>query len=124
MTLNITTPSGNTVQCESGKVGDLEQTMKKQKTTKTGKVCKITFELPPEVNAKTAFLVGEFNDWDKESLPMKRHKDGSFTVEVALKKGTAYRFRYWLDGARWENDHSADAYLPNPYGSDDSVVQV
>lgn len=105
-------------------VSDAPQTMKKQKTTKTSKVCQVTFELPPEVNAQTAFLVGEFNDWDKTALPMKRRKDGSFSVAVALNKDSSYRFRYWLDGERWENDPSADAYVPNPYGSDDSVVQV
>jgi hypothetical protein len=34
------------------------------------------------------------------------------------------RFRYLLDGERWENDWTADAYVPNSFGSDDSVVEV
>ncbi len=29
-----------------------------------------------------------------------------------------------LDGERWENDWSADEYVANAYGSDDSVVSV
>ncbi len=98
--------------------------MQKQVINKKSKACKVTFELPAEVNAQTAFLVGEFNDWNTESLPMRRGEDGSFSVTVPLKPGQTYRFRYLLDGERWENDPAADAYVPNQYGSDDSVVQL
>jgi len=98
--------------------------MKKQVVSKKSKSCKVTFELPAEVNVQTANLVGEFNDWDIESLPMTRGEDGSFTVTVSLTVGQAYRFRYLLDGERWENDWTADAYVPNEFGSDDSVVQL
>ena len=55
---------------------------------------------------------------------MKRRKDGSFSSIVSLKPGQSYRFRYLLDGTRWENDGAADAYVPNEFGSDDSVVNV
>lgn len=73
-------------------------------------------------NAQTAFMVGEFNDWNVEANPMTRGEHGSFSVAIALKVGHSYRFRYLLDDARWENDLAADAYVPNPYGSDGSVV--
>jgi 1,4-alpha-glucan branching enzyme len=84
----------------------------------------VTFELPAEVNAQTACLCGEFNGWDEESQPMKRHADGSFTLTVSLTPGQSYRFRYLLDGERWENDWEADAYVPNEFGSEDSVTQL
>jgi hypothetical protein len=29
-----------------------------------------------------------------------------------------------IEGERWENDWEADAYTPNEYGKDDSVVEV
>jgi hypothetical protein len=38
--------------------------------------------------------------------------------------GRAYRFRYLLDGVRWENDWHADDYVLNVHGSHDSVVIV
>jgi hypothetical protein len=41
-----------------------------------------------------------------------------------LEAGQQYRFRYLVDGERWENDWAADAYLPNAYGGEDSVVTV
>ncbi len=32
--------------------------------------------------------------------------------------------KYLLDGERWENDWAADGYVPNPFASEDSVVEV
>ena len=92
--------------------------------TKTKRSCRVTFELPADVNAQSAMVVGEFNDWDKSATKMKKSPDGGFSATVSLKPGNEYRFRYLLDGERWENDHAADRYLPNDHGSDDSVVVV
>lgn len=92
--------------------------------SKTGNYCRVTFKLPAEVNAASAALCGDFNDWNTEANPMKRLKDGSFSTTVSVQAGNTYRFRYLLDGERWENDWHADAYSPGSYGSDDSVVEV
>jgi 1,4-alpha-glucan branching enzyme len=98
--------------------------MVKKEYTKARKSCRVTFDLPAEANARAAHLCGEFNGWSVTSHPMKRRKDGSFTVTVSLTPGRHYRFRYHLDGGRWENDHAADGYLPNPFGSQDSLLKV
>ena len=45
-------------------------------------------------------------------------------MTVDLDAGRAYRFRYLLDGQRWDNDWAADAYQPNDFGGDDSVVDL
>jgi 1,4-alpha-glucan branching enzyme len=92
--------------------------------SKTGQFCKVTFEIPPELNAQTACLCGEFNDWNPEAHPMKRRKDGRFSTTVSLKAGRAYRFRYILDGLHWENDWAADRYIPNSFSTEDSVVDI
>ena len=96
--------------------------MLKKRISKDGKKCRVTFELPADVNAETAVLCGEFNDWDKDALPMKKLKNGKFTAATTLETGTEYRFRYWLDGKRWENDWDADAYKANEFGSEDSIL--
>jgi 1,4-alpha-glucan branching enzyme len=98
--------------------------MLKKNYSKTGSVCRVTFKLPAEVNAETAALCGEFNEWDTAAEPMKKLKDGSFSVTVSLDADQSYRFRYWLDDERWENDWEADAYEANEFGSEDSVVNV
>jgi len=77
--------------------------MIKKTYSKTGRSCRVTFELPPEVNAETAYLCGEFNEWDETADPMKRRKDGRFSLTISLKPGQEYRFRYLLDGERWQN---------------------
>ena len=98
--------------------------MLKKSYTKTGKKCRVTFKLPAEVEAETAVICGDFNDWDQEATPMKKLKDGSFSATVSIVAGQAYRFRYLLDDERWENDWDADAYIPNEHGSDDSILEV
>jgi len=82
----------------------------------------VTFELPPEVVAESVTLFGEFNDWS-EGTALKKRKDGCFAVTLRLAPGR-YRYRYQLDGDRWENDWAADDYEPNDHGSDDSVLIV
>ena len=98
--------------------------MPKKKYTKTGRSCRVTFELPAGVNAQEACLCGDFNEWNQDSHPMKRRKDGSFTLTISLKPGKQYRYRFFLDGERWENDWAAEAYLLNEHGSEDSVVNI
>jgi len=95
----------------------------KKKYVKGRPVCKVTFSLPaPE--ARQVCLVGEFNAWAHDATPMKKQKSGVFTATVDLETGRAYRYRYFIDGLRYENDYCADWYDPNPYGGDDSVVNV
>lgn len=91
--------------------------------TKTRKFCRVTFKLPAAVAAETAHLAGDFNDWNTASHPMDKLKDGSFSLTISLPTDKSYRFRYLLDGNRWENDWAADAYVPNEYGSDDSLIK-
>jgi 1,4-alpha-glucan branching enzyme len=98
--------------------------MIKKTYAKDGNSCRVTFELPASTNAQAASLCGEFNEWDKAAHPMKRRKDGSYAVTVSFKPGNQYRFRYLLDGERWENDPAADGSVTNPFGSEDSVLQV
>ena len=83
----------------------------------------VTFRLPDRIGATEAFVVGEFNAWSRDADAMQRDADG-FVLRVSLPLGRTYRFRYLLDGNRWANDWMADAYVPNEYGGDDSVVDL
>lgn len=91
---------------------------------KSKDVCRITFRVPRPAaqEAEAASVVGDFNDWRANATPMKRLKDGSFSAIMELPKGKEYRFRYLLDGGRWENDWCADRYEPSPFGGENSVV--
>ena len=98
--------------------------MLKKNYTKTKKSCRVTFKYPNEEQAESAVLAGEFNDWSLTATPMKRLKNGTFSVTVTLKSGYSYRFRYVLDGNVWVNDPDADSYAANEYGEENSVISV
>jgi 1,4-alpha-glucan branching enzyme len=98
--------------------------MPKKSYSKTGRICRVTFKLATDVKAEEVALCGDFNGWDENVNPMRQLKDGSFSTTVSLEAGRSYRFRYLVNGNRWENDWEADEYLPNDFGSDDSVIEV
>lgn len=99
-------------------------TMLKKQFLKTKPVCKVTFSLPPSVQGDSVHLVGDFNSWDEQATPMKRQKDGGFTVTLDLEKGKEFQFRYLVNGSEWHNDWEADRYVPNPFSGDNSIVMT
>ena len=84
----------------------------------------VTFTVDPRAGARTAAVCGEWNGWSAGADVMHRDAEGGFSVTVGLDAGRAYRFRYLLDGQRWDNDWAADAYVGNDFGGDDSVVDL
>jgi hypothetical protein len=84
----------------------------------------VTFSLPGEVGAGHVALCGDFNNWTAGNIALNRGGDGSWQTTVPLEPGHSYRYRYLLDGERWENAWQADRYEPNPFGSTNSVVIV
>ncbi len=97
--------------------------MPPQRKSGTNGTTKVTFSLPKHVQADEIAICGDFNGWDPAAHPMKKYKDGHFAVSVNLAEGQ-YRYRFLLDGEKWENDWEAEEYAPNPYGGEDSVIRV
>lgn len=94
---------------------------------KSKDVCKVTFNLSKDDSnsADTANLVGDFNNWDTSATPMKKYKNGNFTVTLDLVPKKDYQFRYLLNGQEWVNDQEADKYVAVPdLGSENSVVAL
>ena len=101
--------------------------MLKKQYIKSRNVCKTTFELaktdlPEGIEVENVYLVGEFNNWEEAATPMKRNKKGVYRATLDLEPERQYHFRYLVNGERWCNDWAADAYVPNPYGTDNCVV--
>lgn len=99
-----------------------------KKTTETAaktvaKTSKVTFQLPKEAveNAETVAVLGDFNNW-QDGVILTKQKDGSFKAAVELEKGRSYEYRFLINGEKWENDWSAEAYAPTPFGTYNSVV--
>lgn len=98
----------------------------KKSFSKDGKYCAVTFTVSPEESngAQTVNIAGDFNSWSSTETPLKKGKDGSFSVKLKLDVGKEYQFRYLIDGTRWENDWHADKYIPAPYSNADNSVVV
>lgn len=98
--------------------------MIKKQYLKSRPVCKVTFQLPAEVEAESVVIVGDFNNWQQGATPMEQLKDGRFKAIVELQKDSEYQFRYLLNGTQWVNEDEADKFVPNPYAGENSVVAV
>ena len=99
----------------------------KKQYLKSRNACKVTFKLPKAAtnDAKSVYIVGDFNNWNSSANPMRKLKSGDFTVTLDLEPGKEYQFRYFIDESKWDNDWNADKYVRSPYtGSDNSVVVV
>jgi 1,4-alpha-glucan branching enzyme len=86
---------------------------------------RVTFDIPACLWAGAVHLVGDFNDWRHDTLPLVRsnlHSAWKLTLE--LERGKQYQYRYLLDGERWCNDCNADRYVSNPFGGTNSVVET
>ena len=95
--------------------------MLEKKFVKSKKTCKVTFQLPTEIEAKKAVIVGDFNDW--EGTPLKKVK-GIWKTTIDLDQGQEYQFRYLVNDGEWYNDWDADKYVPNNIDGDNSVVET
>jgi hypothetical protein len=98
----------------------------KKQYLKSNGSCNVTFRLPKEAapDAQVVTIVGDFNNWNFSENQMKKLRNGDFKATLKLHRDKDYRFRYFIDGSRWENDWCADKYVPNTFGSDDSLVIV
>jgi 1,4-alpha-glucan branching enzyme len=101
----------------------IEKQVKKQtkKTVQKSADRKFEFKLyAPE--AIQVFVAGEFNNWDTESLPLKKSKDGMWKTKVALSPGR-YEYRYLVDGS-WAQDIPEAELTPNPFGTYNIILKV
>lgn len=95
---------------------------------KTKSSAEITFEHACDhttmlTKADTVELIGEFNNW----LPIKMKyskKYKLFRAKVRLPKDKTFHFRYRINNQDWHNEHQADAYTANPFGSDNSIIST
>lgn len=71
--------------------------------------------------ASSAYLVGDFNNWDQCSLSMKKRDDGYWETSIELSPGE-YQYKYLIDG-KWENDITEEM-VPNQYGTMNNIIKI
>lgn len=89
-----------------------------RKSSKT----KIRFQFPPMDGVNEVKLVGSFNEWNEEANPLKYNKNGNWSVMLGLNPGKyEYKFKTNIG---WYNDPNARNYVNNPYGDQNSLIEV
>ena len=74
-------------------------------------------------NAARVTIVGDFNDWNPTTLPMRRSADGRiWEVEVRLPLGR-YNYAFLVDG-RLARDPQAPSTADDDFGTANSVLMV
>jgi 1,4-alpha-glucan branching enzyme len=75
-----------------------------------------------EPQATNVQLVGEFSEWEKTPIKLKKQKNGLWTARVPLPPGS-YQYRFVVDG-RWRDDPTCPTRVPNPFGEMNCVREV
>jgi len=59
----------------------------KKEYLKSKNVCRVTYILPKIAasDAKSVCIVGDFNNWNIHANPMKKLKNGDYTIKLDLK---------------------------------------
>jgi hypothetical protein len=82
----------------------------------------VQFVLVDRAAARVA-LVGDFNGWDAEATPMRRDRDGAWSVALPIPRGR-HVYAFVVDGRRWVADPVAPLAPEEGFGFRNSVVVV
>jgi 1,4-alpha-glucan branching enzyme len=72
--------------------------------------------------ASDVCLMGDFNNWNARTHPMKLTEEGLWVKVVMLQPGR-HEYKFLVDG-EWWNDPENEDFCQNCYGTLNSVVAV
>ena len=89
------------------------------KTSKPGRdgTVRVTFALPIDDPGGAVSVVGNFNDWNPYSHPLRRRANQTRSAAVTVRSGSTLHFRYLGEGGVWFDDetvsvqHGRDAVI-------------
>ncbi len=73
-------------------------------------------------DASTVLLAGDFTEWDKKPIRMRKLKDGTWKATILLEPGS-HEYRFLVDG-KWQNDENCRVRKPNSFGEENCVRVV
>ena len=91
------------------------------KTSKPGRdgSVRVTFALPIDDPGGAVSVVGNFNDWNPYSHPLRRRANQTRSAAVTVRAGSTLHFRYLGEGGVWFDDETV---IVQPGG--DAVITV
>lgn len=78
-----------------------------------------TLEAP---QAQSVLVTGSFCDWETNSWALKKSPTGIWKTTRSLAPGH-YEYRFLVDGD-WRDDPNCTERVPNPFGSENCVLNV
>ena len=89
------------------------------KTSKPGRdgTVRVTFALPINNPGGAVSVVGNFNDWNPYTHPLRRRANQTRSAAVTVRAGSTLHFRYLGEGGVWFDDepvtvqHGRDAAI-------------
>jgi 1,4-alpha-glucan branching enzyme len=96
--------------------------IRKESSPRQGFV-RVIFEIPASVWADRIFLVGDFNNWDRRTLPFLLEHNNVWRIALDLPAQHRYEFRYLIDD-HWCTDYHADGYAARNDLATNSFVDV
>ncbi|MCD6423078.1 MAG: glycogen-binding domain-containing protein [Elusimicrobia bacterium] len=73
-------------------------------------------------DAASVVIAGSFNNWNTNASPLKKNKNGIWTIVLPLSSGT-YQYKFVVDG-NWVPDPNNPNTADDGYGGVNSVVNV
>lgn len=100
-------------------VKSMKESLGRRQTISTSREVAFIFSAP---KAKKVCISGNFNDWNMNSMPMKKSADGTWKIKLKLSPGK-YEYKYVVDGM-WIQDMSCSETVLNSFGTCNNVIGV
>ena len=94
--------------------------MKSQAAKKSVRRRRVTFTFE-SVADEAVILMGDFNQWNQKTHPMKNDGEGLWKKTVMLFPGR-YEYRFLVD-EEWQNDLNKPL-CPNSFGTYNNVIEI
>ena len=82
------------------------------KTSRPGRdgTVRVTFALPVDEPGGAVSVVGNFNDWNPYTHPLRKRANQTRSAAVTVQAGTTLHFRYLAEGGVWFDDESVPGH--------------
>jgi len=82
------------------------------KTSRPGRdgTVRVTFALPVDEPGGAVSVVGNFNDWNPLTHPLRKRANRTRSAAVTVQAGSTLHFRYLAEGGVWFDDESVAAH--------------
>ncbi len=83
---------------------------------------RVTLIAPIADAVEEVVATGDFTNWARDGVRLKRRRDGAWSATLELRPGE-YEYRLIVDG-EWRNNPGAERHTVNPFGTENDVLIV